>query len=238
MVPSSGSRLGDRDSQCDPSLCQRYLDQPHRAIVSLRAAEEGWRVMRVEDAADSIYEGLRAMDWRRYLCAMWIVCGELRTVYDDRWSAAERSLMTSTLQVVREAVMAGRVPDEVSGQAADLSERWQVFTSEHEDEVMPGQWNAWMVFRDLAAEVAGSSWRYEAAERVDLAATDRWRESFTRPGPIRDDPDEEADDASPMARMLSLLQRVVKGVAGVPEELMRREGWDPVNLQNRLLGSE
>lgn len=191
-------------------------------------------MIRVEDVADSIYKGLRALDWRRYLCAMWIVCGELRTVYDDRWPDAERSLMASTLEMVREVVMAGRATAEVSNRAADLSGRWQVMTDQDEDKVMPGQWNTWVVFRDLAAEVAGTGERYEATERVDLAATDRWRESWE--GPIYDDPDEEVDDSSPMARVVTLLDRAVTGVAGMPESGMREEGWDPASVRARLLG--
>lgn len=91
-----------------------------------------------------------------------------------------------------------------------------------------------MAFRDLAAEVAGTSERYGAAERVDLAATDRWRESWE--GPINEDPNEEVDDSSPMARVLTLLDRTVTGVAGMPESGLREEGWDPANVRTRLLG--
>jgi hypothetical protein len=92
--------------------------------------------------------------------------------------------------------------------------------------VMPGHWNTRAVFRDLAGEVAGACGRYEAAERVDLAATDRLREG--RPGLLReDDPDEEAGDLTPMGRSLAFLQRAVSAVAGLPEAGTAEAGWDP-----------
>lgn len=189
--------------------------------------------MRVQGVADLIYNGLCGLGWRRYLCAMWLVCGELRSVYDDRWTDAERSLMASTLEVVRGAVMTGRVTEALSSRAEDLSRQWRVKTVAYQDEVLPGQWNTWVVFRDLAAEIAGTSKRYEAAERVDLAATDRWRE--TRQGPVlQDDPDEEIDDVSPMGRVLTVLDRSVTGVAGMPESDLREAGWDPANVRTRL----
>jgi hypothetical protein len=59
----------------------------------------------------------------------------------------------------------------------------------------------------LAGEIAGSAQPYDAAEWVDLAATDRWRERLS--GPLWDDPDEEVGDASPMAQTLAFLERAV-----------------------------
>jgi hypothetical protein len=190
--------------------------------------------MVVEAAADSIYEGLRALDRRRYLCAMWIVCNRLQAVYEDQLSDAERSLMAATLGAVREAVLAGEVSVDVGKQATDLYRHWQVMAVEQRADVAPGQWNAWAVFRDIASEVAGASQLYEATERVDLAATDRWRES--RQWPIYDDPNEEVDESSPMARTLNYLDQAVKGVAGAAELEMRKAGWDPVKIRVQLLG--
>ena len=190
--------------------------------------------MRVEDTADSIYEGLRALGWRRYLCAMWIVCRELQAVYEAQVSDTERSLMAATLDAVREAVMGGENTAGIAERAADLRGLWQVMASERQDEVMPGRWNTWAVFRDLAGELAGTDPRYEATERIDLAATDHWREP--RSGPIYDDPDEEVDDSSPMARTLSRLVRAVAGVTGMAELGMREAGWDPVSVRVRLFG--
>lgn len=189
---------------------------------------------RVDDAAGAVYEGLRALEVRRYLCAMWIVCGELRAVYEDRLSARESVLMASTLQVVRDVVIRGEATADAARDAAGLSRQWGVMTSEREAGVMPGQWNAWMVFRDLASEITLSVPRYESAERVDLAATDRWREHL--PGSLADDPDEEVDDSSPMARTLAFLTRAIAGVAGLSEARLREAGWDPALVQEEIFG--
>ena len=189
--------------------------------------------MRVDDVTGAVYEGLRTLDMRRYLCAMWIVCGELRAVYEDRLSAAERELMASTLHVVSDVVIRGEARG-VARDAERLSRQWNVMTTEREAEVMPGQWNTWMVFRDLASEVTATRPRYESAERVDLAATDRWREHL--PGPLLDDPDEEIDDSTPMARTLAFLEQAVVGVAGLPDKRLREVGWDPVRVQEEIFG--
>jgi len=190
--------------------------------------------MRVEDAAGAVYEGLRALGWRRYLCAMWIVSGELRAVHEDRVSAAEGMLMASTLRLVRDVVVGGEAVAGAVSDAASLYGQWNVMTSEWSADVMPGQWNTWMVFRDLAGEVAAVGPRYESAERVDLAATDRWREHL--PGPLLDDPGEEVDDASPVARTLAFLERAVAGVAGLSEAQLSEAGWDPVLVQEEIFG--
>lgn len=188
--------------------------------------------MRVSDIEDSVYDGLRALDWRRYLCAMWILCGELRALYEGWLEDAERSLMASTLEIVRDVVIMGEVTTDMARAAAKLSARWQAWRAERPGGlpwVTPGQWNAWVVFADLTAEVAGTRKRYEATERLDNAATERWREFQGRARFI--DPDEEIDDASPMAQTLSLFQRVVAGVGHMPES-----EWDPVRVQAGLLG--
>jgi hypothetical protein len=188
--------------------------------------------MRVSDVEDSVYEGLHAMGWRRYLCAMWILCGELQTLYEGWLEDAERSLMASTLEMVRDVVIVGEVTTETSRAAADLSGRWQAWRAERPSGlpwVNPGQWNAWTVFAELTGEVAGTCKRYLATEWLDSAATERWRELQGRARFL--DPDEEIDDASPMAQTLSLFERVVTGIGRMPES-----EWDPVKVQTRLLG--
>jgi len=190
--------------------------------------------MRVQDAADAVYLGLRSLDARRYLCAMWIVCGALRSAYEDRLSADESVLMASTLRVVRDVVISGEPTADAVAGAARLSEQWYQMTTEREAEVMPGQWNTWVVFRDLASEITGVAPRYESAERVDLAATDRLREHLR--GPLLNDPDEEADESSPMAHMLAFLELAVAGTAGLPEERLRDLDWDPSQVQAEISG--
>jgi len=197
-------------------------------------------VVRVQDTTDAVYDGLRALDPRRYLCAMWIVCGGLRAIYSDRLTTAEGALMTSTLNTVRDVVIQGDAAPGTARHAADLSAQWAAMTSQwaamplgNTAKVMPGHWNTWMVFGDLAGEIAGVSGRYEAAERVHLAATDRWREG--RPGPLLDDdPSEEASELSPMGRSLAFLQRAVGGVAGLSETGMAEAGWDPLLVQEMI----
>jgi hypothetical protein len=38
-------------------------------------------VVTVGDAEHSAYQGLQSLPWRVYLVAMWILCGELQTLY-------------------------------------------------------------------------------------------------------------------------------------------------------------
>jgi hypothetical protein len=71
--------------------------------------------VRVFDVKNSVYEGLHAMDWRRYLCAMWILCGELRALNEGWLEDGERSLMASTLEVVRDVVIVGGHNGDVPG---------------------------------------------------------------------------------------------------------------------------
>jgi hypothetical protein len=168
---------------------------------------------------------------------MWILCGELRELYADRLTGAEGSLMASTLEMVRDVVIVGEVTTDMARAAAKLSARWQAWLAERPCAlpwVDSGQWNTWVVFADLTAEVAGTCKRYEATERLDNAATERWRELQGRARFI--DPDEEIDGASPMARTLSLFRRVVTGVTEMREAGMRKTQWDPVKIRMHLLG--
>jgi hypothetical protein len=186
--------------------------------------------VRVWDAENSIYDGLRALPKRSYLCAMWILCGELRSLFGDRLSDSERSLMTSTLDTVREVVITDEAAPGIASGAAELAVRWEGLIIERENEVLPGQWNAWVTFENLSAELAGTLGQYEATERLTLAATDRWREPY-RGKARRIDPDEEVEDTSPMARTLATFQRVVTGIAQMPESQ-----WDPEVVRAQVLG--
>lgn len=185
--------------------------------------------MRVWDAEGSIYDGLRALPRQRYLCAMWILGDELRSLYVDRASDSEQSLMSRTLDAVRKAATMSEVATETADMAAELTGRWQRLIRERENEVLPGQWNAWVTFESLAAELAGATDQYQATERLTKAATERWREPY--PGKARRiDPDEEVDDTSPMARILARFGRVVSGISQMPER-----PWDPVAVREEIL---
>jgi hypothetical protein len=186
--------------------------------------------VRVWDAENAIYEGLRSLSRRRYLFAMWILCGELRALYSDSLTDAERTLMMSTLDLVQEMAAAGYASTRAV--AEDLVAGWQELITVRQDEVLPGRSNAWVTFQDLAAELAGTSQSYDATERLTLAATDRWRDPYRR-GPIRVDPDEEVEDASPMAITLAMFQRVVAGAARLPETVQ-----DPADARSRILGPD
>jgi hypothetical protein len=60
------------------------------------------------DAKYSIYRGLRSLPRQPYLVAMWILCGELRTLYAPWTDDEVMSLMASTMDLVREAAIAGQ----------------------------------------------------------------------------------------------------------------------------------
>lgn len=184
--------------------------------------------MRVWDAKHSIYGALRALPPRRYLCAMWILGEELRSLYADRASDSELSLISQTLNAVREAATMSEAATETAGMAAGLTERWQRLIRERENDVLPGQWNAWVTFESLAAELAGEASQYQATERLTKAAIERWREPY--PGKARRiDPNEQIDDAGPMARILARFGRVVEGISKMPEL-----PWDPVVVREIL----
>jgi hypothetical protein len=190
--------------------------------------------VRVTDAQNLIYDGLCALDWRHYLCAAWIVCGELQELYAERLTADESAVITSTLDVLRACAIEGGPNTDTVRIASGLYERWQLLITERKREVRSGHWNTWVVFRELAAEVAGLSEHYSAAERVELAATKRWREE--QRGPRYLDPDEEIDDDSPMARTLASLIRIVSGVAALSDSAISEAGWDPLAVQMLLSG--
>lgn len=187
--------------------------------------------MRVWDAQYSTYYGLKTLSWRRYLCAMWILCGELRSQYEDWLDNSERSLMASTLDLVRDVVISGVVTADAALVALELSARWDALLTERDNDpfVSPGQWNTWAVFSDLVAEAAGTRKRYAATERLGNAATMRWRVPTGKARHI--DRNEEIDDATPMAQTLSRFQRVVTAIGLMPES-----EWDPAKVRAQILG--
>jgi hypothetical protein len=185
--------------------------------------------MRVKDAEDSIYEGLQELAWHRYLAAMWILCGELQTLYSDEFSAAEQSLLIPTMDVVREVATAGESAERTR-QAAELADAWGDVRTEREDEASPGLVNFWATFEGLVQEIAGIGRRFEGAEWVTNAVTERWREENQHnQGPVWLNPNEEVADASPTANMLALFQRVVAETSRAPEG-----DWEPLRLRARI----
>src|SRR5258708_23844935 len=173
--------------------------------------------MRVNDAEDSIYQGLRGLAWRPYLAAMWILCGELQRLYADEFSNAERSLIPPTMDVVREVAAAGESA-ELTRQAAELAEAWGDVRNEREHEASSGLMNVWATFEGLVQEVAGITQRYDGAEWVTNAVIEPWREAnHHNQGPILLDPNAEVADDSPTASTLILFQHIVAEVARAQE---------------------
>lgn len=195
--------------------------------------------MRVWDTENAIYDGLRALEWYRYLSAMWIISGELRDLYADRLTESERSLVSDSLAAIRAAVLEHEVTEGTASSASALALAWEPMIP---DQTVPhdqmgalssGHWNARVVLADLMGELAGTCDRYAGAERVDNAVGMRFDEKPRPDGrPIRRRPDEEIDDASPKARMLSRIEAIVTGVARLPDDDER----DPARLRARLLG--
>jgi hypothetical protein len=186
--------------------------------------------MRVDDAEDSVYHGLKALPWRpSYLTAMWILCGELRSLYADSTSEDDRPVMALTMDLVREVVIYDESPESI-GRARTLVNDWDRVRVAGEAGAPGGLLNVWITFDALAQEIAGLSGRYYATEWVTNAATERWR-TWDRPGPIIVDPDEETDDSSPMAQTLELFGRVVSRVTA-----MQGPEWDPMRIRAQIFG--
>src|SRR5262245_48713173 len=129
--------------------------------------------MRVSDAEDSIYEGLRGLAWRPYLAAMWILCGELQTLYAAELSHAERSLMPPSMEVIRGVAAAGESA-ELTRQAAELAEASGDVRSEREHGASSGLLNVWATFEGPVQEIARISGRYHGAEWLTNAVTAPW----------------------------------------------------------------
>jgi hypothetical protein len=187
------------------------------------------------DAKWSIYQGLRSLPRRPYLVAMWIVGGELRTLYAP-WNNDEKllELMASTMDLVREAAIAGESP-ELARRALDLGRAWKpvLRAADRVDSgISGGLLNAWWTFALLAQEIGGLARRYAAASWVANAATERWRD-HSEPGPILVSVEnaEEVDESSLMGQTLARFERILSGVSGhvSPE-------WDPARIRAAILG--
>lgn len=185
--------------------------------------------MRVKDAENLIYEGLRGLAWRPYLAAMWILCGELQTLYADEFSDTERSLIPQTMEVVREVAAAGESA-ELIRQAAELAKAWGTVRSTREPEASPGLVNVWATFEGLVQEVANITRHCDGAEWVTNAVTEPWREaSRHNQGPVWVEPEAEVADDSPAARTLALFQHIVA------EVVRAQEGdWEPRRLRAQI----
>jgi hypothetical protein len=81
-------------------------------------------MVNVWDAGQAVYDGLRSLEWDRYLRSMWIICGELQEIYSERLSRFDRSLEQETLDLVRLVALGQEAPD-VGVEAERLHGRWQ-----------------------------------------------------------------------------------------------------------------
>jgi hypothetical protein len=141
---------------------------------------------------------------------MWILCGELQTLYAGEFSQAERSLI---------------------GQAGRLAGAWGDVRTDRGDEGSPGLWNAWATFEGLVQEIAGISGRYDGAEWVTNAVTQPWWDANHRgPGPIWIDPNAELADDGPTAKALVVFQHVVDEVTRAASE----GDWEPRRLRAQI----
>jgi hypothetical protein len=148
--------------------------------------------------------------------------------------------MASTLDLVGDVVITRRTREQVNetrdlvSRATELENAWMRLFDVHEDEASTGLVYAWATFKALAQEIAGTAGddrHDDAVEFVTGAVTER-RQALEpdQTGPIWiNNPDETADDASPMAQTLNLFERVVTVVARTPEN-----ECDPVKLRAQI----
>jgi hypothetical protein len=188
-------------------------------------------MVNVWDARVAIYDGFRALEWYRYLRAMWVVCGELQELYLSRPSGYGRSLEAETLDLVRQVAIMENVTSEASSGSGQLYRRWDKLFSAQYDSLECGEGHLWRVFVDLTGEIADSRLRYRACEWINTAATQVWIESSSHPAgePIGiDNPYDEADENSPMMLTLARVKYIVDRVA-VAEEV------DPAGLKRKIV---
>lgn len=172
--------------------------------------------MRVGDAEDSIYEGLRKLPWPRYLAAMWILCRDLQTAYAGELDTVEDSALVSTVDLMQEVAVSGGSAD-AARRATELSDAWHQIRSHREKGASAGRVNLWSTLEGVAQEIASMVPQYEGAEWVTNAATERYREIRHNRRHIVVDPDEIIDDASPRAKLLKRFQFVVAEVTRLQE---------------------
>ena len=184
--------------------------------------------MRVRDAKNAVHGSLQRMAWRQYLAAMWILCDELRVMYEE-WLRDEGPLIESTMDVVRQVAATGesRV---AAKQAKKLANAWRKVYTAGQAGASAGLLNVWATFEALSQEIGGLCGRYDGANWVLNAATERWRvENPNDHRPIVVDRNEVADDASLIGQTLIAFQRIVDHVTEV-------EGpdWDPVMIRTQI----
>lgn len=170
--------------------------------------------MRVWDARKRIRHALRDLDYERYLVAMLILCDELRVLYADSAASEESFLVESSLDLIRERVVAG-ANQTVTKIATQLIRQWELFSIKKEDYASSGQLNMWMTFESLVGEMAGTEPRYAAAERVTKAAVECWTISTGRARKV--DPEEKVDDSSPLAVVLDRFERIAVDISRIDE---------------------
>ena len=188
--------------------------------------------MRVKDATFSVYFGLEALPWHpAYLAAMWILGGELRSLYADWIEPDEIPLVESTMALVREVVTDGESPPATS-RAADLADAWRpTIVRRDKAGASGGLLNALATFEALAQEIGGLSGHYDAGNWAVNAAEVRW-DDWDRPGPILVDWNEQADESSPKMQTLLLFGRVVSAVGA-----LTGPDWDPAPIRAQILGT-
>lgn len=174
--------------------------------------------VRAREVENSIYEGLRGLEWYCYLRSMWLICGEMRELYSARMPSSESNLVTSTLDLVREVAISEEVSPGAIQESAALKEGWIRLMDDEESNfgVYPGHWNMRIIFRNLAFEIGDNTQRYFACGRVFLALSGRFREGKKRDLSV--DPDEEEiDDESPLAQQLVRIQRIVEKIVPISD---------------------
>ena len=188
--------------------------------------------MRIWVVENAVYDELRAMEWYRYLCAMWMIGGELLQIYDDRMDDSERHAVVATIDLMYACAKSVKVSAESSEAGRELGVEWDRIIDEGENSALPSQLAMWLVFCMLAAEISGESPRNSAVEQVNSALTERFREKPRVDGRRNIqviDPAEEIDDDSPMAILMRRVQRIVDEVPKVPGSVR-----DPLEVKSLI----
>jgi hypothetical protein len=185
--------------------------------------------VRVTDTIKSIRRELRAMEWRRYMATMWIICGELQNAFADELRDADSLLIMSTRELVRN-VARGVVNDGDEG-ASELAGAWLECCA-HADQVSTGLACFWAVCQYLVGEVTGEIRKHDGTAYLFNTVRERWRtpEQKMRSEFAIWDPKEEIDDSSPLGKFLKLLQTLVASVMDYSGDL------DPVLMRATILG--
>jgi hypothetical protein len=181
--------------------------------------------VKVWDVTYAIYEDLQKLSMQRYMGAMWMLGTELISLYADEMSAPERSLAEATLALTHAVGSTGDVV-RYERQASGLADEWLRLIDEVGKTGSGGLARTNITFKAIAAEIASLVQLYYAAEWVADAGVLRWRVP-TAKGYRVDDPEEEVAEDSPIGQTLARFERIVSGVARVPD-------WDG-DLAMRLI---